>query len=345
MTFLRYGMAMAITHSLCSFSLAEASSQASPAGIDLANKLFQAGKFTEAAKVYSRIATDNPQDYSATVQLGRIALLSNRLKDAQVLLQKALALQPDDTDPKVMLAEAFYREDNFEKAGDALNGIDVSTNQLVISQYPTLNTAKIASFKGQTPYEVEGNGEVTRLKFVTSKVLPVVTVRINDGEEVTFFIDTGNSEVALDTDFAKEVGAKFFGAVKGTFSGGQTTEVQNGRADSITVGDWTVKNLPVIVLPLRQVSEPLGVKRIDGCIGTNLLYHFLATLDYPHNELVLARKTAQPPKQFTPTSSGKRTAVPIWIAGDHFMVGWGRVETIPPSLLLWTPVWLGPVLS
>ena len=41
MTFLRYGMAMAITHSLCSFSLAEASSHVSPSGIDLANKLFR----------------------------------------------------------------------------------------------------------------------------------------------------------------------------------------------------------------------------------------------------------------------------------------------------------------
>ena len=24
---------------------------------------------------------------------------------------------------------------------------------------------------------------------------------------------------------------------------------------------------------------------------------------------------------------------PIWMASDHFMVGWGRVETLPPTLL------------
>jgi hypothetical protein len=211
-----------------------------------------------------------------------------------------------------------------------------------------LNTAKLASFKGQTPYEVQGSGEMTRLKFVKSDVLPVVTVRINGGEEVTFFIDTGNSEVALDTDFAREIGAQLFGAVQGTFSGGEHTEVQNGRTDSITVGDWTVKNLPIIVLPLRQLSEGLGVKRIDGCIGTTLLYHFLATLDYPHGELVLRRKTANygltrvrhsPARpddagsEARSMSPGKRRAIPIWIAGDHFMVGWGRVEKIPPALL------------
>jgi hypothetical protein len=332
MTFPGYGLALAITLALC-YSSAEATSQPSPSGIDSAKKLFQAGKFPQAAGVYSRILAHNSQDYYAIVQLGRIALLSNRLSDAQKWFHKALALQPGDTDTKVMLAEAFYRDDNFEKAADALDGIDVSTNQLIISQYPTLNTAKLASFKGQTPYEVHGNGKITRLKFVKSDVLPVVKVRVNDGEEVTFFIDTGNSEVALDTDFAREIGAQLFGAVQGTFSGGEHTEVQNGRTDSITVGDWTVKNLPVIVLPLRQVSEGLGVKRIDGCIGTNLLYHFLATLDYRNGELVLRRKTAKGNKLLAASSSGQRNVVPFWIAGDHFMVGWGRVETIPPALL------------
>jgi tetratricopeptide (TPR) repeat protein len=192
MTFPGYGVALAIILALGSSS-AEATSQPPPSGADSANKLFQAGKFPEAAEVYSRIAAHNSQDYSALadvakggdgaksaiVQLGRIALLSNRLTDAQKWLQKGIALQPGDTDAKVMLAEAFHRADEFEKAADALDGIDVSTNQLIISQYPTLNTAKLASFKGQTPYEVHGNGEITRLKFVKSDVLPVVTFQVS----------------------------------------------------------------------------------------------------------------------------------------------------------------------
>lgn len=328
MTFPGYSLYLAIALVFCA-----SSAQAAPGGIDSANQLFQAGKFRQAAEVYSRISARKPGDYAAIAGLARIALLSNRLTEAEKLLQKALTLQPDATDPKVWLAETYYREDNFEKAADVLNGIDVSSNQLIISQYPTLNKAKLASFKGQTPYEVQGKGEITRLKFVKSDVLPIVTVRINAGEEVTFFIDTGGSEVALDTDFAKEIGVQLFGGVTGTFSGGQTTEVQIGRADSITVGDWTVRNLPVAVLPLRQLSEGLGVKRIDGCIGTTLLYHFLATLDYPHNELVLRRKTAAASRQFAATTAGKVKSVPIWIAGDHFMVGWGRVESLPPALL------------
>jgi hypothetical protein len=86
------------------------------------------------------------------------------------------------------------------------------------------------------------------------------------------------------------------------------------------------------MLPLRQLSEGFGVKQIDGIIGTTLFYHFLTTMDYPHGELVLRRKTAENLKEFT-KSPGKRVVVPIWMASDHFMVGWGRVETLPPTLL------------
>ena len=314
----------------CSFS-GRAASQ--PAEINSANLLFQSGKFAEAGKIYAQIAAQNPQDYSAVLQLARIALLSNRLDDAQTWLKEAIALHPDDADAKVMLAEAFWRRDDFQKAAAALNGVDASSNKLLIAQYPALNVAKLESFKGQTPYDVQGEGEITRVKFIKTDPLPLVSVRVNGGDEVTFFIDTGGSEVALDTDFAKELGIPKFGEVQGTFSGGQHAEVEQGRINSLTVGDWTVKNVPVITIALRQLSESFGVKRIDGILGTTLFYHFLATLDYPKGELVLRRKNAKNLQQFAAEASGDSVAVPFWMASDHFMVGWGRVETLPPTLL------------
>ena len=303
-----------------------------PSPIDAADRLFQTGEFAQAGEQYARIAADQPADYSAILQLGRIALLSNRLDDARNWLERAIALRPGDTDPKVMLAEVYYRRDDFEQAVAALNGVDVRANPLVISQYPTLNVAKLQSFKGQTPYEVRGDEQSTRLKFLRTDPLPLVSVRVNGGDEVTFFVDTGGSEVALDTAFARELGVPQFGTVQGTFSGGQHTEVQQGRIESLTVGDWTVRNLPVAMLPLRQLSQSLGAKRIDGIIGTTLFYHFLATLDFPRGELVLRRKNAANLQEFM-ASAGKSVAVPFWIASDHFMVGWGRVEALPPTLL------------
>jgi hypothetical protein len=331
MKFARTCIALAAIIAPGSFS-GQTTSHPRQSEIDLADRLFQAGKFAEAGKLYSQIAAQNPKDYSATLQLSRVALLANRLDDAQKWLEKAITLQPGDADAKVMLAEVFYRRDDFQKAAASLNGVEVSSNKLIISQYPTLNVAKLESFKGQTPYELHGNGTSTRLKFLKTDPLPVVNVRVNGGDEVTFFIDTGGSEVALDTDFAKELGVPQFGAIQGTFSGGQHAEVQTGRIETLTVGDWTIKNLPTAMLPLRQLSKGLGVKQMDGIIGTTLFYHFLATMDYPHGELVLRRKTAKSLEEFKATS-GKKVAVPFWMASDHFMVGWGRVETLPPALL------------
>jgi hypothetical protein len=300
---------------------------------DFAGRLFQSGKFAEAGNLYSKIVAQNPKDHAAILQLGRIALLSNRLDEAQKWFGKVLVLKPGDTDAKVMLAEVFYRRDDFQEAAASLKGVDVSSNKLISERYPTLNIAKLESFKGQKPYDLQGKGESTRLKFVRTDPLPIVNVHVNGEDEVTFFIDTGGSEVALDTEFAKELGIPQFGSVQGTFSGGQHTPVQLGRIESLTLGNWTLKNLPVVMLPLRQLSEGLGVKQINGIIGTTLFYHFLATIDYPRSELVLRRKTGEGLKQFAATSSGKKVVVPMWMASDHFMVGWGRVEALAPSLL------------
>jgi tetratricopeptide (TPR) repeat protein len=310
----------------------QATAQPQQSQMEIADRIFQTGKFADAGEIYAGIASKEPKNYAAIRQLGRIALLSNRLVDARKWLEMAIALRPDDADTKVMLAAAFYRLDDFQNAAASLSGVDVSSNKLLISQYPTLNVAKLESFKGQTPYDVQGDGQLTRVKFLKTDPLPLISVRVNGSEPVTFFIDTGGSEVTLDTDFARELGIPQFGSVEGTFSGGQNAAVQIGRIDSFTMGDWTLKNLPVAVLALRQLSEGFGVKRIDGVIGTNLLYHFLATLDYPNGELILRRKNSENLKQFV-ISSSKRIAVPFWIASDHFMVAWGRVNTMQPTLL------------
>src|SRR5947207_14769150 len=124
----------------------------------------------------------------------------------------------------------------------------------------------LASFKGQMHYELKGTGTSARIKFLKTDPLPLVNVCVNGGNEVTFSIDTGGSEVTRDTDFARELGAPQFAAVQGTFSGGQHTDVQLGRIESLTAGDWTIKNVPTAMLPLRQLSKGFGVKQIDGII-------------------------------------------------------------------------------
>ena len=71
----------------------QAASQPTQSEMNSAEWFFQAGQFAEAGKVYSQIVAQNSKDYSATLQLGRIALLSNRLDDAQKWPEQTLLVQ------------------------------------------------------------------------------------------------------------------------------------------------------------------------------------------------------------------------------------------------------------
>ncbi len=93
-------MALAVIVALFSVS-GQAASQPNQPEINNANRLFEAGNFAEAGKLYARIADHDPKDYSATLQLGRIALLSNRLDDAQKWLEVAIALNRANLHPRL----------------------------------------------------------------------------------------------------------------------------------------------------------------------------------------------------------------------------------------------------
>jgi thioredoxin-like negative regulator of GroEL len=81
-------IALAVMVAPCSFS-GPAASEPNQADIESANRLFESGKFAEARELYARIAAQNPKDDTAILQLGRIALLANRLDDAQKWLKQA----------------------------------------------------------------------------------------------------------------------------------------------------------------------------------------------------------------------------------------------------------------
>jgi predicted aspartyl protease len=331
-----------------------------PEEIAQADHLFQSGSFGEAQRAYADIAAQDPKDFHAASQLGHIALLSNKLDDAEPWLRKALDLKHGDADAKIMLAETLYRKNDFFHAARALQGLGPDDAKL--KNYLTLNEAKLESFRDEDPYKFERDaGESTRLPFIKSDPLPVVNVRVNGGRDVAFFIDTGGSELLLDSEFARELNVKPMSSVEGTFSGGQHAQVESGRVDSLTLGSWTLRNIPVGMMPLRSLSSGFGVKQINGCIGTNVLYQFLSTIDYRTGELILRKKNAANLKRFDAAggpsgapgvgrrSGGRNTqpknppganntavtngiVVPMWMAGDHFMVAWGRVNTQPISL-------------
>jgi hypothetical protein len=297
--------------------------QSAQGELETADILFKAGKFAEAEKLYTKVLAAEPTNFQAALRLGSISLLANRLDDAQFWLAKASKLRPEEKAPKSLMAEVFYRQDDFKRAAPLFR----VTGQDAVAK-------KLESFKGITPYQIEGKAEVSHLKLVMTDPLPVLQVRVNKGEPVNFFIDTGGAEVIVDSEFAKELNIAQFGSVTGTFAGGKQAAFQHGRVDFLTLGEFTVKNVPVHIMDVRRFSQPVfGGKRVDGIIGTVLLYHFIPTLDYSRGELVLRRKTKENLKRIEREARAKKDIViHFWMAGDHYMVALGTVKKSQPLL-------------
>lgn len=74
--------------------------------LEPATALFKEGRFAEAEIVCSKLIAGDPKNYRAIVVRGRIALLSNDLRRARADLTNATKLNPQDLEPKLLLAEA-----------------------------------------------------------------------------------------------------------------------------------------------------------------------------------------------------------------------------------------------
>ncbi|MGD8450541.1 MAG: aspartyl protease family protein [Phycisphaerae bacterium] len=291
--------------------------------IERADALFREGQFAKAEPLYAEALAADATDYAAVVRLGEIALMGNRLDVAAEHLRRAVALRPDEAKPKSLLAEVFYRQDRFDQA--AALSRDVG---------PEGVADKLAGFKGLVPNELVGDAAETSIPFVQTDPLPLIQVSINGGEPVHLLIDTGAAELYLDPEFAESAGAIVSGSTTGIYAGGRSAKTGQGRIASLRLGDFELRSVPVLLLPTRRMPfAPPGV-RIEGVLGTAVLYHFFATLDYPQGRLVLRRKTDEARAALARLADAPGThVVPFWMAGSHFMVAWGQVNNAPPCLL------------
>lgn len=288
---------------------------------ETADRLFQEGQFAEAQAVYSRLVKADPKNFQAMVRLGYLALLENRFKEAEKWLTKAGRIKPEQRQVHLSLAELYQRQDAFRRAATHFR----AGGQEVMAK-------KLESFAGRVPYQLPKKGFEIGVRFVQTDPLPLVEARVNGSQPVYFLIDTGGGELILSTDLAKQVGAVEFGGTTGLLAAGPTT-LQNGRIDSLILGDLEIRNLPVKILERRFFAAGAPGKTVDGIIGTIVLYHFLATLDYVRGELVLRPRTKKVLTQFEKqTKKGGAIVVPFWMAGDHFILAWGRINDSRPML-------------
>jgi tetratricopeptide (TPR) repeat protein len=300
-------------------ALATASAAGPSTSVSDPDQLFRSGRFEEADWGYKRILAGDPKNVHALAQRGYIALLSNRFARAENFLRKAIELAPDDNASKQRLADCFVRQDDFISAAPLLRD---SGNQAAADQY--------ASISGK-PYEVCGAMK-TRIPFQVIDPLPMIEAAVN-GKPGTFFLDTG-ATLALNSEMAETAGIRAVAVTTVPRNSSEFVTIYLGVMDSLQLGGIELHNVPVLWNDSPLPTVPGLEKQPVGAIGTTVLYHFLSTMDYANEALILRRKTNRQLRAFqeeaTLVGAG---AAPFWMAPDHYLFSRGSINDVGPALV------------
>jgi hypothetical protein len=269
--------------------------------------LLRQGRFGEAEQAFSACVDARPRDPSALLGLGYLALLRNDLDEAERRLRAGLRRGRRRRTAEALLAELCYRRDDFEQAAS-----------LFRSAGRAAKARQLASFAGRRPNDIAPDVRVTRIPFVKTDPLPVLELCIEGSERAPFLVDTGGGELILDRAFASSLGIPRFGSERSYFGGGRHACFEYGSVEAVAFGDVVVRHLPVTVMDLEAAGRAVGAPELGGILGTVPLYHFRSTIDYPCGQLVLEPPAAD--------HDAAGSALPFWLADDHFIVTRGAVN-------------------
>jgi predicted aspartyl protease len=281
-------------------------------------QLFRCGAFSAAGEVFRDILKSTPEERKALLYAGYTALLENKLKEAQVYLQKALKLAPHSKAARYLLQHVFYRQDDFTNASLLLS--PAKRKPLV---------EKSVYFKDCNVYETDSPARA-EISFIIKDPLPLIEISINGAPPINVLIDTGGSEVIIDSEYAKSLGLKEFGRERLLFGGGKTGAVIHSCIDSMQLGGLQVKHLPALLMNTRTLSTALYEDRfrVDGIIGTCLFYHFLTTLDYAGGKIIFETVNDDTEKQLeSRLKSAGYEHIPFWMAEAHYMLAKGNINS------------------
>lgn len=312
----------------CSISTASLTHDDSPAnsGVSLeeiADESYKSGDFDQARDSYLALASANSGATARVLeQLGNIALLNNQADEAESYFQQAIDASKGFVWPKsaglnTRMGMVDLRRDDYAKARKHFGS---AAGVLPIGPFKSLKalSKQAGQIARATAYEIEGPAS-SSIPFITSDPLPVLNVRLNQAQTAKFIIDTGGMDILLDKDFARKLGIELSGEIKGAYAGGKSAKSGLGQLQSLAVGDYLVRNIPVVTVNMsKPLSSIFGMDDIRGVIGTRFLMHFLSTIDYRNSHLILRRPDN--PGQSRRIANAARFSAPMWLADTHYIL-------------------------
>ena len=292
----------------------------------LARLLYQSGEF-EKAKTSVLPLLDAAKPMNETLFLAAdLDYLLGHYDDAESAYTKIIALNPGDLQIQARseskLAMTFYQTNQYAKAADLFKGLE---GKIKLPHWDLMR-----AFGRERPYQAVWAGDfgLSKASFLVTDPLPIVSVEVQ-GRQVYALIDTGADLFMLDTEVAAAMGIKPLASMTGTFAGGKQAEVGFGRVDSLKIGQVTLKAVPISILPTQRFSKGFadGKYTIGGIVGTGVLKQFLATMDYPGEQLLLRRADEEGRADMRQTTQGKAVVeAPFVLAMTHFLMSRGSLD-------------------
>ncbi|MEZ4587997.1 MAG: aspartyl protease family protein [Gemmatimonadales bacterium] len=283
--------------------------------------LLEAGEFWTARDLMSPL-TAKADASDAALDLGaKLEFLTGNYDAALALYDRLIAVREGKGGAQVMamVGKMFAQYQRDDLAGMA---------SLPFPAGVALPNVKLAqAFEGKQPYRQEWHNEekTTEVPFSALDPLPQFPIEVN-GVPLRMIYDTGGDILILDDEVAKALGVTSVASAMGTFGGGLQSEIGFGKVDRVKVGEVTLHDVPVMILPSKRFTFDKRFP-VSGVFGTALTRQFLSTLDYTNQKLVLRERTAaNAAKVRSELGEGLVAEIPFALYATHQMFAKGSLN-------------------
>jgi tetratricopeptide (TPR) repeat protein len=280
---------------------AEALKSAVPDDVDAltlyGDALWGQALFEEAEAAYRAALARYPTSSRAQFGVARSMATRGGREDALAQALKAASSAPPDPEVLVLVGELYERLYRFDEAADAYEKYiaELPPRLRGGNEVASLKVRFLRSFRGRPPVAIDGNPSALHTVPFTLRNRKIVVRGALNGRTVDFVLDTGAERTALTRDTAAraDVRAVVETRITGVGTPGLRT-LSVARADSVTIGSLTVRNVPVSI----RRENMLGTEPWQNETFSPVPLGLSVVVDYGRREVSFGRQIPETPADF-----------------------------------------------
>ncbi len=288
-----------------------------------ADVLFRLGNIWQADDVIAPLATASSSNLDDLELGAKISLMMSDYDRAEMLFERLRDLADADSEAHMQaiqgLVMVYYQTNQYDKTRMIeLDGDERRSTLLTFMQ----------RFEGE-PYQIEWatSERVAHLPiindFTVPGALPLMKLEIN-GHPVEFILDTGGDRLYIDESVAERVGIRNIAERRSryAYTGGESVAEPLGVAETVTMGEVTLNNVPVVVAKWKAMGPTS-----DGVVTTQMLKQFLSTVDYENKRITFREKSdASLAQVFDSFGDDRPHQMPFFMSATHLMYTKGSLN-------------------